>query len=213
MEAILEKLFESVPKVKILRPFMRNPEYEFTFQELMERSQVRARSARTELKKLLRLGIVKNKLARIQYEVRPKSRFRKKPPLIVHKTKKARVFYANQDFPFLTELRNLITKASVASRKKLHHQINGLGKVKLAILAGVFINNDNSRTDLFIVGDAIKRGKLENFLSKVESELGRPLQYTVMDTKEFKYRLDMYDRFLRDILEYPHEKLINKLHI
>ncbi len=192
---------------------MRNPEHEFAFPELMERSQVRAQSARTELKKLLRLGIVKNKIARITYEIRRKSRSRKKPALVIHKTKKARVFYANQDFPFLTELRNLITKASVASRKKLQHQINSLGKVKLAVLAGIFINNDNSRTDLLLIGDGIKRGKLENFLGRVESELGRPLQYTVMDTKEFKYRLDMYDRFLRDILEYPHEKLINKLRI
>lgn len=213
MEAILEKLFESPPKVKILRLFMRNPEYEFTFPELTERSQVRMRQARIELKKLIRLGIVKNKITRIQYEVLRKFRSKKKPPLVLHKTKRARVFYANQEFPFLAELRNLITKASVASRKKLQSQINGLGKVKLAIIAGVFINNDNSRTDLLIVGDGIKRGRLENFLGKVESELGRPLQYTVLDTKEFKYRLDMYDRFLRDILEYPHEKLINKLHI
>ncbi len=213
VEQTLEKLFESIPKVKILRLFMRNTEYEFTFTELVTRSQVRARQAKAELKKLLRLGIVENKMSRIQSEIRRKSRPRKKLPEIIQKTKKARVFYANRDFPLLEELRNLVTRASVASRKKLHHQIKGLGKVKLAVLAGIFINNDRSRTDLLLVGDGIKRGKLDNFLSRVESELGRPLQYTVMDTHEFKYRLDMYDRFLRDIIEYPHEKLINKLHI
>lgn len=213
MENLLEKLFESVPKVRLMRLFMRNQENEFTFPELTERAQIRARTARAELNKLMRLGVVKSRIGKIQYELRRKSRSKKKPPLITHGTKKARVFYTNQEFPFLAELRSLITKASVASRKKLQHQINGLGRVKLAVIAGVFMNNDNSRTDLLIVGDGVKRGRLENFLSRVESELGRPLQYTVMDNKEFKYRLDMYDRFLRDILEYPHEKLINKVHI
>ena len=52
-----------------------------------------------------------------------------------------------------------------------------------------------------------------NFLIRTESELGKSVQHTLMDTEEFRYRLDMYDRFLRDILEYPHEKLINKFDI
>ena len=85
--------------------------------------------------------------------------------------------------------------------------------MKLAVLSGVFINSDNARTDLLIVGDDVKKRALENFLGHTESDLGRPIQYTLMDTEEFRYRMDMYDRFLRDILEYPHAKLINRLDI
>ena len=116
----------------------------------------------------------------------------------------------------LPELRDLVSKASVITHGGLLRQIRGLGNVKLCVISGIFLNSngsDNSRTDLLLVGDRIKKGKLDNFLAGIESGLGKTLRYTLMDTEEFKYRLDMYDRFLRDILEYPHEKLINKLRI
>ncbi|QQG45633.1 MAG: hypothetical protein HYW89_01795 [Candidatus Sungiibacteriota bacterium] len=213
MEQVLEKLFESVPRVRLLRLFMRNPEAEFTFPDIVKRSQLRSRALRVELKKLLKIGLIKKKRAILRYEIVRKSRSRKKPPKIIIKTKRTQVFLTNQDFPFLKELQDLIIRATAASRKKLIRQIKGLGKIKLAVLSGIFINSDNSRTDLLIVGDGIKKSLMEKFLEQVESELGRSLQYTVMDTAEFKYRLDMYDRFLRDILEYPHDKLINKLHV
>ncbi len=211
-EQILEKLFESVPKVRLLRLFMRNPDVYFSFPEIYKRSQVKPRAAKKELAKLLKIGIAKTKIGYIREEIRRKSRSKKTPKVII-KTKKARVYYADSRFELLDELRALVTKSAVASRQKLIKQIRGLGKMKLAIISGAFLNSDNSRTDLLIVGDHIKKKKLDNFLAEIESELGKSLRYTSMDTKEFKYRLDMYDRFLRDILEYPHKKLINTLRI
>ena len=88
-----------------------------------------------------------------------------------------------------------------------------MGKVKLAVISGVFIQSENSRTDLLIVADGIQKRKLDRFLAKTESEIGRTIHHTVMETEEFQYRMDMYDRFLRDILEYPHQKIINKFNI
>lgn len=213
MEQVLEKLFESIPKVRILRIFMQNADRFFTFPEITERSRVKVRQARKEVSKLLKIGILKRKKARIKYEIRGKSREKGRKPSVIFKTKKAEVFYANPGFKLLAELRELVIKSSVASRKKILQQIKGLGKVKLAILSGIFLHNENARTDLFIVGDAIKRGRLEHFLSQLESDLGRSINYTCMDTAEFKYRLNMYDRFLRDLLENNNEKLINKFHI
>ena len=127
--------------------------------------------------------------------------------------KRTLVYYVDHDFRLFPELRDLITKDTVASRKKILLKVKRLGKIKLAILSGIFLNSDQARTDLLIVGDNIKKVRLEHFLAEIESEIGRSVQYTIMDTKEFAYRLNMYDKFLRDILEYPHEKLINKLKI
>lgn len=216
MEQILEKLFESVPKVRLLKLFMRNAEGQFTFPEITKRSQLRTQSARKELNKLLKWEIIKTKVVPLKYEIIKGGKSRKKLPKIIVKTRKTRVFYSNPEFKLLSELRDLISKASVATRGKLLKQIRSLGNVKLCLISGTFLNSnggDNSRTDLLLVGDHIKRGKLDNFLASTESELGKTLRYTLMDTEEFKYRLDMYDRFLRDILEYPHEKLINKMRI
>lgn len=185
----------------------------FALPEIVTRSRLRSSEAQKELTKLLRLGLIKKRTAQIREGVVKKSRSSKRPNKIIFKTKTAKVYYANPNLPVLKELQELIVKLSVASRKKLLDRIKKFGTMKLVILSGVFLNNDRARTDLLIMGDNIQKSRLEKFLAEVESELGRSLRYTVMDTNEFKYRLDMYDRFLRDILEYPHEKLINRVHL
>lgn len=207
MEQILEKLFESVPKVRVLRLFMQNPELFFMFPEIAKRTNINSRTVKKELQKLLKIGLIKTKITNIKPEQPAKAKKKR------IRSKKTKVYYVNIRFELLSELHDLITRSSITSRSKLTQKIKKLGRIKLAIIAGVFLNKDDTRADLLLVGENLRKRGLENFLHQTESELGKHLQYTVMDTKEFKYRLDMYDRFLRDVLEYPHEKLINKLNI
>lgn len=211
MEGVLEKLFESVPKVRILRLFMQNPDESFGLEEIGKRAKIKTRTAKSEILKLLKISLIARKTAIVKSEVKSKSR--KKNRKIIYQTRKEKVFGLNHAFEFTKELGELVTKTSIASRKKLLRQIKSLGNVKLAVIAGTFSNNPNSRTDLLIVGDGIKRYRVEKFINTLESGLGKPLRYTLMDTKEFRYRLGMYDKFLRDILEYQHEKLINKMRV
>ena len=210
MDQLLEKLFESIPKVRLLRLFMQNPDTQFTFPQIVDRTRVSPTSTRSELGKLERIRLIKEKESTIRLDPLKHPFSKKKNPI---RTKSIMTYFVNPDFPFLSELRDLVIKSSVASRKRLVSQIKALGRVKLAVISGVFINNDRARTDLLIVGDDIGRKRVENFLAQVESELGKSVSYTLMDLDEFKYRMNMYDRFLRDILEFPHEKLINKVNI
>lgn len=122
-------------------------------------------------------------------------------------------FTVNKDFDFYNELKELIAKASPASKEKMLKRLKGLGKIKLALISGVFINSDTSRADLLVVGDRIKQSRFNKFLKDLEAEVGKEINYALMTTKEFQYRHDMYDRFIRDLLELKHEKLINKLKI
>ena len=184
--------------------FMRNPEERFQLEDIASKSQVKKNTVRRELKKLLGMGIVRR--SNIRREVQRK---RGKNPGV----KKAEVYGADKAFPVFPELRDLIAKSSVTSRAKLLRQIKALGKVRLAVISGIFLGLENSRTDLLIVADGVQRLKLTRFLADVESDLGKPIQHTVMETDEFQYRMDMYDRFLRDILEYPHEKIVNKFNL
>lgn len=209
VEAILEKLFESVPKVRILRLFMQNSEHTFTFPELVKRTNLNSKIVKKELQKLIKISLVGLKTIRIKPEQVLKLQRGKRAV----RAKKTKVYCVNPRFELINELHDLITKSSITSRSKLSQRIKRLGNIKLAIIAGIFLNKNDTRADLLLVCDNIKKGVLENFLNQIESELGKHLRYTVMETKEFKYRLDMYDRFLRDVLEYPHEKLINKLNI
>ena len=207
MDQLLEKLFESVSKVRILRLFMQNPEYNFIFSELVKRTNLNSGTVKKELKKLLNIDLIKTKIVRIKPE-QVSSKDKKSI-----RAKKIKIYYINPSFELLKELHDLIIKSSITSKTKLSQRLKKLGRIKLAIISGILINRDDSRADLLVVGDNIKKGALDSFLHQTESELGKHLQYTIMDTKEFKYRLDMYDRFLRDVLEGPHEKLINRSNI
>ena len=129
-----------------------------------------------------------------------------------------RVFYSlNSEFEFFEELKSLILKSSPAEKDKMIKKISGLGRIKLAVVAGVFSSSNDSSAfngadvDLFIVGDSVDKSKLRNFLKSLEAEVGKEIRFGLMEKDEFEYRYGMFDRFVRVLLEGPHEKLINKL--
>lgn len=207
MDQLLDVLFESAHKVRLLRLFINNPESSFTLDEIKRLTQLPQARITRELTKLAKIEFIRIKTQQARTDA--KKNKRKKS---VKSRKKITGIQLNLEFPLLGEIRDLILKSSGAPRKKMLAQIKRLGKIKLVALSGIFINSDQERIDLLIVGDDISQRLLEKFLVQVESEIGKNLRYAVMDTDEFRYRMNMYDRFLRDVLERPHEKLFNKLH-
>ena len=85
--------------------------------------------------------------------------------------------------------------------------------MKLIIVAGVFIDEQDSRVDVLIVGDKLKKPIIEGVLRRLEAELGKELTYGIMDTMDFEYRFGIYDKFIRDVLDYPHLVVLNKLNL
>lgn len=213
MEQPLEKLFGSSARVRLLRLFLQNDEHQFALPEIVSWSRVNEKTVKSELNRFINIGLIRKKFGYLNTEdnVQPNYKDKKTQKKLL---KKVTIYLINQQFEFYQELHGLITRSTTASRKKLLRQIKGLGGVKLAVLSGIFLNKeDTGRTDLLVVGDNLSKRKLDNMLAQTESELGKAVSYTIMETEEFKYRRNMFDRFLRDIFEYPHEKLINKFDI
>lgn len=156
--------------------------------------------------------------------VKKPSRKRIKPAKIKAKTKSVKakpvikkpLYTLNTDFGSFFELRDLILKSLPAEKDTMTERINKLGKVKLAVISGVFMNKENNDPyipDLLIVGDDLDKRKLRSFLKAIEAEIGKEIKFVILDKEEFQYRLAMFDRFIRVLLESPHEKLINRLGI
>lgn len=130
------------------------------------------------------------------------------------KRKPVVVYALNSDFEFFSELRDLILKSPASEKRDLIVRINKLGKIKLAIISGIFLDkelNDPLAVDLFLAHDYLDRRRFTQFLKNLEAEVGTDVRFATMEKEEFKYRLSMFDRFVRVLLEGPHEKLINKL--
>lgn len=189
-EQILEQLFDSPLKVKLLKFFLRNPENGFFLKEIAKKVKSDTYSCRHQIEKLKSINLLNCK----------------------YKTKK-KIYFVNPRFEFYNELKTLVLKSSPTSKEKILKRLRGVGRIKLVILSGVFINVENSRLDLLVVGDNLKKKRLDGFLKDLEADVGKEIDYVVLSTEDFKYRYDMFDRFLRDVLEKPHEKLINKLRI
>ncbi|MEK7149133.1 MAG: hypothetical protein AAB796_01900 [Patescibacteria group bacterium] len=203
MERILDILFGSPEKAKVLKVFFRNPEAFFSIEDIQKNTKLTKAKIQREITALLKIGAITKE---VKIESILGLQKNKKP-------QKINVFKVNPAFPLSEELKNLVMKLVPLANKSIGDKIKNLGQVKLALVSGFFLNYPASRIDLLIVGDRMDRRKMSNFLSRVETETGKSIRYVVMSSDEFQYRVGMFDRFLKDILELPHQKLINKINL
>lgn len=188
MSEILEKLFHSKAEVKIIRLFLNNTEEKFLLSDIAERTKTDLPTLRKEITNLEKIGF-----------------------LIAEKKNQKVYYHLNASFVFYEDLRRLFFKATPSSSDKIKSRISKLGEIKLVLISGALINSDKGRVDILIVGESINKTKLMSFLSDLEAEVGKSIRYVYMGNDEFKYRRDMFDKFIIDILESSHKVLINNL--
>lgn len=187
----LSKLFGSEAKVKMMRLFLFNPETIFDTAEISKRANENATKVRKEINLLQKTNLVKHHTMRSGKNG----------------------FVLNSQFTYLLPLQNFLINIEPLHSKEIIKRISKLGTIKLLLIAGVFIQNPESRVDILIVGDHIKKSGLEHTIKSLESEIGKELRYAYFTTEDFNYRNGMCDKLTRDILDYPHKTLVNKLGI
>ena len=203
---ILSKLFGSAARVKILRLFLFNPENIFDKKEICKRSKLQPHTVRKEVALVERIGLIKRRS--FFKEGEQKQSRRKK---IVKK--RVQGWVLDDMFLYREPLQLFLLKTATLENDYILRKLRSAGKLKVVIVAGVFIQDWDSRVDLLVVGDNLKKSKLEGVIKDIEAEMGMELRYAVFSTKDFKYRLGMRDRLMRDILDYPHHKLLNHLNV
>ena len=191
---ILGKLFGSEAKVKIIRLFLLGRDTIFDTATIASRINEDTTKTRRELANLEKTALIKRKARK-------------------HNGKNVVGFVLNNNFSYLAPLHNLLINSAPLQPKEIIRKVSSLGTIKLIIVSGVFIQDSDSRADILIVGDNIKKGQLSNVIRNLEAEVGKELRYVHFATADFLYRLNMYDKLIRDILDYPHVKLVNKLAI
>lgn len=188
MAEILEFLFGSKTKARLLRFFLMNPDQEFKTADISEKNMIKSSQTRSALNEFKR------------------NRF-----ILERKKSGVKYYVLNQKFPFLVELKGLFVKSNIYPQCNSLDKLKTIGDVKLALVSGVFLNYAKSKADMVLVVNNVSRSKLKNLMSNIEAEVGKEISYVLMNNEEFKYRLDMLDRFLLDFLESPHDELVNKI--
>jgi len=177
---MLEAIFGSRTRTKLLKLFLLNNQ-EFFVREIARETDEKLNSVRRELDNLEKLGLISIIKKQIDSE-------------------KRKYYQVNQNFVLYEDLRKLFLKSKLLIERTLAQKLNELGNVKLLILSGFFVDDNDAKTDLLIVGQ-INKIKLKNLISKISSQVDNEIRYTSMNVKEFNFRNGMTDKFLFEVLE------------
>jgi predicted transcriptional regulator len=184
---MVEQLFGSKTRVKLLSLFFNNPGRPFYVREITRKIDEQINSVRRELANLLSIGLVSSDGSnnRLYYEVNPK-------------------------YEYYEQLRSIFTTMPMKSNDpvvketreedKIIKRLRSTGMVTFAFLTGTFTHDSSTNVDIFVVGD-VNKARLAKVVADMEKEMGRELNYSVLTQDEYQYRLSLNDRFITNVLE------------
>lgn len=189
---MLENLFGSHTRVKLMKLFLLHSKDRFYVREIARNLSLQLNGVHRELANLEEMGLVLAKPVADGEELPEDEKDLKKAD--------RKYYQVNRDFVFFNELKALIVKSQILYEKDFADKLKKLGKIKLLVLTGFFVGNAESDIDLLLVGE-FSKPKLLKLVKDLESELVREVNYSTMTDDEFKYRREIADIFLYNVLD------------
>ena len=198
---MIEQLFGSKTRVKLLQLFYGNPNRSFYVREITRKVDEQINSVRRELANLQSIGIITSDTSnnKVYYEVNQKyENFSPLQELFGGKTVKPK-----------RSGNKTVAKAEVVTAAEEANDLKALGNIEAACLLGQFTRDEVSGIDLLIVGN-VNTNALQKYVAELEEQEGKELRYTVFSIEDFKYRLTIKDRFLSNVLLSKKQILVDK---
>jgi len=202
-DRFLEQLLESPVKARVLRFYMHHPGEWLGEYDVARMIRADKKAVRRVIEKLHKLKLLRGHTVRLTKEERAERRGRTPA--------KEKRYTPNTSFPFYEELQRFVLQSHPIASDTLRKRIQKTGAVKLALLAGVLVDDDVARADLLLVGSNLHDKRVKNLIDQMEAENGRSLRCVVMTTDDFEYRYGLFDRFVRDLVQGKREVLIDRL--
>lgn len=194
---MIEQLFGSKTRVKLLQLFYTNPNRSFYVREITRKIDEQINSVRRELANLLSIGIISSDTTnnRLYYEV-------------------------NQKFEHYDAFRSVFggvptastTKKTKAAKTTAQDELKTLGRVDLLVYTGSFTRDESAGIDLFMVGD-VNSHALDKYIAELEKKEGRDIRYTVLSLDDFRYRQQIKDRFVSNILDAKKQVIVDDINL
>ena len=196
---MIEQLFGSKTRVKLLQLFYGNPNRSFYVREITRKIDEQINSVRRELANLLNIGIIvsDNTNNRLYYEV-------------------------NQSFKYYEPLLTIFgDKKNAQGKAKIKHDavttepnddLKSLGHLELLLYTGQFTRDETSGIDILIVGD-VNHNAVQKHIIDLEKAENKSIRYTIMSPSEFDYRRQIKDRFITSVIDSKKQVLIDNIGI
>ncbi|MFA6423747.1 MAG: hypothetical protein WCV83_00340 [Candidatus Magasanikbacteria bacterium] len=195
---MLEHLFGSITRIKLLRLFYGNPERAYFVRELSRAIEIQLNAVRRELANLEEIGIIKQ----IEFGQSKEEEAG---------TERSKYYKINTGFFLHDELGALLEKTQILEERNFIDLLKKrAGDMKAMILTGFFTKADEVGTDILFVGN-VKTIAIAKVMRDFEKFLNRSIRYTILDEKEFSERREIGDRFLYSIFEAKHIFAVDEL--
>lgn len=194
---MIDKLFGSKTRVKLLHLFLNHPGQSFYVREITRLIDEQINSVRRELSNMLEVGVITSDSAdnKLYYQV-------------------------NQRYEFYTALRGIfagetvtgeqpLDVSSVSSMERVISILEEIPSLRAALVAGVLVKDSTSPVDVLLVGH-LAAAKVKTAMAAIEKIEGRELNYSVMPYEDFYYRLSIRDKFISQITAGPHIVAVDK---
>jgi len=195
---MIDALFGSKTRVKLLHLFLNNPGQSFFVREITRKIDEQINSVRRELSNMLEVGIITSDSAdnKLYYQV-------------------------NQRYEYYLALKAIFGDSPVDSKEtpiqvednssvdKYGSMLRDATGLRLAVLSGVLVRGSNTAVDILLVGN-IAPAKVKSIMKDVEKNEGREINYCVLSYDEFYYRLSVRDRFITEIINGKHKVVVDK---
>lgn len=190
---MVEYLFGSKTRLKLLRLFFKDVDRSFYVRQLTRLVSAQINAVRRELERLTKAGIVE------EVEGTPEAGTR---------GGRQRYYALNKECLLYTEIKALLAKSQLIEENSYLEEIKEKGGAfSHFVLTGCLMNNPSAPTDMLLVG-SVHEPRLRRLVGRFEKELGQSIRYTVMSAREFNERKQLMDKFLYQIFEGPNLELI-----
>jgi DNA-binding transcriptional ArsR family regulator len=183
---MLNDLFLSKVRVKILELFFGEPERIFYVREIVRSVSEQINAVRMELNRMEEVG------------------------LLTSEWRANRKYYSlRKEYVFSDELLRLVNKTTGLGGNLIREKVR-LGKIRYAMLSGSYVRGlkpGPNDVELLLVG-VVVLPELSRIVKEQEAKLGREINYTVMSEDEFSFRKSRRDPFVVSVLEKPRMMLV-----
>ena len=184
----IARLFGTPARLKVLRLFLFNDTEAFSVSEAVGRCRISKEIARREIAALVSMKILRRRASR-----------------------GGPVYAADARFMHREALKSFLRATTLLTDAGIVRGLRKAGSLRLVILSGLFTGAVEPQVDLIIVGDRLDDRKVAAAGRVFEAELGKELRYASFSTEDFRYRLGVYDRLIRDVLDAPHRVIFDKI--
>jgi predicted transcriptional regulator len=192
---MVEQLFGSKTRVKLLQLFYSNPNRSYYVREITRKIDEQINSVRRELSNLLSIGIITsdNTNNKLYYEVNQKYEYYDPLQKIFGKQAKT-----------TSSVKTSLTSAE----EEIDAELKSIGQIDLAVYTGQFTRDESAGIDFLIVGE-VNTNALKKYIEDLESRENKSIRYSVMSLPDFRYRQQIRDRFATSIAKSKKQVLVD----